>query len=77
MSEAVLAWTLFLHRDMPIYAKQQAKQSWVQLPMVAAKDRRIGVLGLGELGLVSAQRSVANGFSVAGWSRNPKQVEGV
>ncbi|WP_369922464.1 2-hydroxyacid dehydrogenase [Marinomonas polaris] len=77
MSEAVLAWTLFLHRDMPRYAKQQTLQSWVQQPMVRAQDRRIGVLGLGELGRVSAQRLVANGFSVAGWSRNPKQVEGV
>jgi glyoxylate/hydroxypyruvate reductase A len=77
MSEAVLAWTLFLHRDMPIYAKQQAKQSWIQRPMVQAKGRRIGVLGLGELGRVSAQRLVNNGFSVAGWSRHPKQVEGM
>jgi glyoxylate/hydroxypyruvate reductase A len=77
MSEAVLAWTLYLHRDMPIYAKQQSNKSWIQQPMVRAQDRRIGVLGLGELGRVSAQRLVANGFSVAGWSRNPKQVAGV
>ncbi len=44
MSEAVLAWTLFLHRDMPNYAQQQAKQSWQPLPMVQAHERRIGVL---------------------------------
>ncbi|NVK73587.1 MAG: glyoxylate/hydroxypyruvate reductase A [Oceanospirillaceae bacterium] len=77
MSEAVLAWTLYLHRDMPIYAKQQANTVWQQQPMVRAKDRRIGVLGLGELGRVSAQRLAANGFSVAGWSRHPKQIDGV
>lgn len=77
MSEAVLAWTLYLHRDMPTYAKQQTKQSWTQQPMVRAQDRRIGVLGLGELGRVSSQRLVANGFPVAGWSRHEKQIEGV
>lgn len=77
MSEAVLAWTLYLHRDMPIYAKQQIKQSWLQQPMVLAQERRIGVLGLGELGRVSAQRLVANGFSVAGWSRHSKQIEDI
>ncbi|MDE8603661.1 glyoxylate/hydroxypyruvate reductase A [Marinomonas sp. RSW2] len=77
MSEAVLAWTLFLHRDMPAYAKQQASQSWLQRPMVRAQDRRIGVLGLGELGKVSAQRLAQNGFSVSGWSRNAKQVDGI
>ena len=77
MSEAVLAWTLYLHRDMPTYAKQQEKQSWLQQPMVLAKDRRIGVLGLGELGRASAQRLLNNGFSVAGWSRHPKQIQGI
>jgi|TARA_R110000744_G_scaffold112305_2_gene210627 glyoxylate/hydroxypyruvate reductase A len=77
MSEAVLAWTLFLHRDMPAYAKQQARQSWLQRPMVRAQDRRIGVLGLGELGKVSAQRLAQNGFSVSGWSRSAKKIDGI
>lgn len=77
MSEAVLAWTLFLHRDMPTYAQQQAKQSWQPLPMVQSHERRIGVLGLGELGRVSAQRLKDNGFTVAGWSRTPKQLDGM
>jgi glyoxylate/hydroxypyruvate reductase A len=45
--------------------------------MVRAQDRRIGVLGLGELGKVSAQRLAQNGFSVSGWSRNAKQVDGI
>lgn len=77
MSEAVLAWTLFLHRDMPAYAKQQTELAWMPRPMVQAQDRRIGVLGLGELGRVSAQRLFDNGFAVAGWSRNAKQITGI
>ncbi|PYF84015.1 glyoxylate/hydroxypyruvate reductase A [Marinomonas alcarazii] len=77
MSEAVLAWTLFLHRDMPTYAQQQSKKQWIGQPMVFPQDRRIGVLGLGELGKLSAQRLANNGFSVSGWSRNQKQVDGV
>lgn len=77
MSEAVLAWTLFLHRDMPSYAKQQADHQWRQRPMVRAKERRVGVLGLGELGQVSALRLAHNGFSVSGWSRHEKHIEGI
>ena len=77
MSEAVLAWTLYLHRDMPIYAKQQSERTWIQQPMVRAQERRIGVLGLGALGKLSAERLVANGFSVAGWSRSEKNIEGI
>lgn len=77
MSEAVLSWTLFLHRDMPVYAQQQAQQIWSQRPMVRAQDRRIGILGLGALGRVSAQRLANNGFCVAGWSRNAKEIQGI
>ncbi|MDB4837749.1 NAD(P)-binding domain-containing protein, partial [Marinomonas sp.] len=77
MSEAVLSWTFFLHRDMPSYRMQQEQKVWQQIPMVLAKDRRIGVLGLGELGLVSARRLIDNGFSVQGWSRSPKAIRGL
>ena len=77
MSEAVLAWTLYLHRDMPTYALQQRNGLWLQQPMVRAEDRRISVLGLGELGRVSAERLAANGFTVFGWSRHPKCLDGI
>ena len=72
MAEAVLAWTLYLHRDMPAYRQQQAARQWLQRPYVKAGDRNIGILGLGHLGLVSANRLKANGFNVAGWGRSPK-----
>jgi len=77
MSEAVLAWTLFLHRDMPYYARQQAQATWQPRSMVRAVERRVGILGLGELGKASALRLVENGFNVSGWSRQAKQISGV
>lgn len=77
MSEAVLAWTLFLHRDMPYYARQQSQATWQPRPMVRACERRVGILGLGELGKASALRLVENGFSVSGWSRQAKQISDV
>ncbi|REG86803.1 2-hydroxyacid dehydrogenase [Marinomonas pollencensis] len=77
MSEAVLAWSLFLHREMFAYQQQQANSEWLPRPMVRAKDRRIGILGLGELGKASAMRLKENGFDVRGWSRNPKELQGI
>ncbi len=77
MEEAVLAWTLYLHRDMPGYALQQRRKLWHELPYCPSKERTVGVLGLGELGLASAKRLAANGFKVLGWSRNLKQLPGV
>ncbi|WP_040494272.1 2-hydroxyacid dehydrogenase [Ilumatobacter nonamiensis] len=77
MSEAVLAWTLYLHREMPRYARQQRAGEWRQHPIVHARDRRVGIAGLGILGTAAARRLLAQGFAVAGWSRSSKQIDGV
>ncbi|MBP7001015.1 NAD(P)-dependent oxidoreductase [Amaricoccus sp.] len=37
-----------------------------------ARDRKVGILGLGELGLACALALKGLGFDVAGWSRRPK-----
>ena len=73
MSEAVLAWTLYLQRDMPAYARQQREKLWRQLPYRKPSDMTVGLLGLGALGAASAQRLAAAGFRVVGWSRSPKE----
>jgi len=75
MAEAVLAWTLYLHRDMPAYLAQQRARQWRQLPYVAPADRRIGLLGLGTLGEAAAQVLRQAGFRVQGWSRTPKRLD--
>ena len=77
MAEAVLAWTLYLHRDMPRYASQQRSRLWRQHDVPRAADRCIGILGLGNMGQKAAQRLTTNGFSVVGWSRSPKQAPGI
>ena len=77
MAEAVLAWVMYLHRDMPTYLRQQAERRWYQHELVLAQSRRIGVLGLGHLGRAAARRLRDNGFSVHGWSRRPSAIAGV
>jgi glyoxylate/hydroxypyruvate reductase A len=42
-----------------------------------ARDRRVGVLGLGELGGDAARALAGLRFDVAGWSRTPKDIPGV
>lgn len=77
MAEAVLAWTLYLHRDMPRYARQQAASQWLAHDYVPPQNKTVALLGLGELGMASAARLLTAGFQVAGWSRSPKNVPGV
>jgi len=74
MAEAVLAWTLYLHRDMPRYAAQQRDRLWVQHDLPTAAERSVGLLGLGHLGQSAADRLKKNGFTVRGWSRSAKQI---
>ncbi|WP_280192577.1 2-hydroxyacid dehydrogenase [Delftia sp. PS-11] len=77
MAEAVLAWTLYLHRGMPRYARQQAARQWLAHDGVRAQDRTVSLLGLGALGEASARRLLSAGFQVRGWSRTPKSIAGV
>ncbi len=77
MSEAVLAWTLYLHRDMPRYRQQQRRKIWLDHVLKLPQQCAIGVLGLGKLGSAAAQRLRANGFDVAGWSRSEKVLDGI
>lgn len=42
-----------------------------------ARDRRVGVLGLGELGSACAAALAGLGFDVKGWSRRPKFLPGI
>ena len=42
-----------------------------------AKDRTIGILGLGELGVACADMLNHIGFKVAGWSRSQKDIAGI
>jgi glyoxylate/hydroxypyruvate reductase A len=77
MAEAVLAWTLYLHRDMPAYARQQRDALWQPLPYRRPGARTVGLLGLGALGEAAAAVLRAAGFQVRGWSRQRKAIEGV
>ncbi|MEW6983396.1 2-hydroxyacid dehydrogenase [Colwelliaceae bacterium 6471] len=77
MAEAVLAWTLYLHRDMPNYRLQQMNRCWQQRPYVPASKRKVGILGLGELGRGSAIRLADNGFDVMGWSKSKKEMDDI
>ncbi|WP_321796092.1 glyoxylate/hydroxypyruvate reductase A [Caballeronia sp. J97] len=77
MAEAVLAWTYYLHRDMPRYARQQSLRVWQQHAYRKPSQRSVGLLGLGALGTEAAKTLVSAGFVVRGWSRSPKTVPGV
>ena len=77
MAEAVLAYTLYLHRDMPAYARQQAQRQWQAQEYVRAESRTVSVLGLGALGSAAARQLSDAGFRVCGWSQSLNQIPGI
>jgi glyoxylate/hydroxypyruvate reductase A len=77
MAEAVLAWTLYLHREMPLYAARQRFRVWQAEQYVLPEQRSVGILGLGTLGVEAARALLAARFKVSGWSRTARSVQGV
>ncbi|WP_058962115.1 2-hydroxyacid dehydrogenase [Type-E symbiont of Plautia stali] len=77
MVEYVTFAVLGLHRDMPRYFQQQRAAQWQTHPIRTAHQRRVGVMGLGELGQAALKQLVSLGFDCAGWSRTPRELDGV
>lgn len=77
MTEWVCAHALAWHRQAAAYRAQQAQRLWHPREEKLARERRVGVLGLGVLGSDAARMLAALRFDVAGWSRSPKTVPGV
>lgn len=77
MGEWVLLNVLRFHRQDLEYRALQAERTWLELPAPVTAERRVGILGLGELGTHAAGLLRAVGFPVMGWTRRPRQLAGV
>ncbi|HPF25513.1 MAG TPA: glyoxylate/hydroxypyruvate reductase A [Steroidobacteraceae bacterium] len=77
MNEFVLMRVLHYHRQMPEHAENQRAHRWAPCVPPLPEDRRVGILGLGELGSRCARTLVNLGFDVAGWARSPRNIDGV
>ena len=77
MKEYVALHVLRHHRELPTIQANQSKQAWEQIVVPPATGRRVGVMGLGNLGTAAATLLTQIGFQVAGWSRAPKDIPGV
>jgi glyoxylate/hydroxypyruvate reductase len=77
MTEWVVLQVLMHHRQHFHYAAAQAGGTWQARRQWGAADVRIGIMGLGVLGLDSARALGGMGFQLRGWSRTPKVIEGI
>lgn len=83
MVEFVLSQALNLHLGNYDFLENAGKRVWNNAmrgpygrePLV--QDRTVGILGLGEMGGNVAKGLVGAGFSVLGWARSRKSIDGV
>jgi glyoxylate/hydroxypyruvate reductase len=75
MSEYIVWQVLDHHRMGRKYRQQQGEKIWLEdRSQPAARDITVGMLGLGVLGKDAAQKLIALGFTVTGWSRSPQEI---
>ncbi|GJD58718.1 2-hydroxyacid dehydrogenase [Methylobacterium dankookense] len=77
MAQYVLFAVLRYARDIPAFEAAQRAGRWHYVHPREAREIRVGVLGLGELGGTAAQELARQGFTVSGWSRTPKDLPGI
>lgn len=76
MIEYVCGHALRHHLGMDRFITADAPH-WDQRQPPLAENRKVAVLGLGELGAACARALARIGFDVWGWSRSPKSLDGI
>lgn len=77
MAEYVLGHVMRHHLLSDTYISHQNGQWRSDVVAPLARDRCVGILGLGALGQAAAKLLVGVGFQVMGWSRTAKSLAGV
>lgn len=77
MIEYVLYGVLHYHRDFDHYQADRNAGVWQPRPVRRRNQTRIGVLGLGALGTAVAYALRDLGFTVIGWSRILRTLDGI
>jgi len=77
MTEYVVLHALMHHRQELYLRESQRAKRWAPKSQWAAGAVTVGVMGLGTLGADAADALKRIGFRVAGWSRSPRQIDGI
>jgi glyoxylate/hydroxypyruvate reductase A len=77
MTEYVVLHVLMHHRQELYLRASQREKIWAPKYQWPAAAISVGIMGLGTLGSNAARALRHLGFRVSGWSRNPKQLDGV
>jgi glyoxylate/hydroxypyruvate reductase A len=70
---AYVTWAVIhRHRHMDAYVEHARAGEWIEHPVVPPRKHRVGIAGLGTLGMACARALLGIGYAVSGWSRSAK-----
>ena len=73
--KAYVSWAVVQHhRGMRAYAASSAAGQWQEQDVVSPRRHRVGIAGLGTLGMACAESLATIGYQVRGWSRSAKEA---
>jgi glyoxylate/hydroxypyruvate reductase A len=73
----IVMHALLHQRQMRLYEAQRKDRIWVEHYEPPPRSIRVGIMGMGVMGQASAKGLQASGFSVIGWSRSKKNIDGI
>ena len=76
MTEYAVLHALRFHRQTEAYEELQRQKRWHEFPQKMTGERRVGVMGIGEIGGPVARALASLGFDVAGWARGARKGSG-
>ncbi len=77
MARFCIGYVLNDVQNVTFFRLNQEQCRWQQKSPANVRKVKVGVLGLGQIGGTVARMFRTLGFPVVGWSRTPKQIEGV
>lgn len=77
MADYVLTSVLRHHRRFDLFEREQRAGRWTFALPERPEDKTVGVMGLGVLGQAAASMLKDAGFKLRGWSRSPKELDGI
>ncbi|NNE22393.1 MAG: glyoxylate/hydroxypyruvate reductase A [Rhizobiales bacterium] len=77
IAEFCLAYVLREQRNMLFHQANAAMGQWVEREPRETLKTTVGVLGLGHIGGRTAKMFAGLEFNVIGWSRTPRQIDGI
>ncbi len=74
VADLAMCYILGLARDAFLIDREVRKGNWLKLTGISLKGKKIGIVGLGDIGKNIAKRANAHEFSIIGWDPNANDL---